>query len=106
VLSIGYNGTPRGWDNNCEDDIDGELFTRPEVIHAEMNALMKLASSTETAALSTAYITHAPCLNCAKALYQAGVSRVVYRTGYRNQLGLNFLETCGIPVEQETEHAA
>src|SRR6056300_1045314 len=74
IISIGYNGMPSGWDNVCENVLeDGSLKSKPEVLHAEMNALMKLAKSNESGNQSTMFITHAPCLNCAKGIYQAGI---------------------------------
>ena len=108
IISIGYNGMPSGWTNECETQFmtgNGtsdhiELITKPEVIHAEANAVAKLARSNESGEGSVAFITHAPCLSCAKMLYSAGVSEVVYSQSYRNTEGVNFLEKCGIPVSQ------
>jgi len=97
IISIGYNGMPSGWTNVCEDE-SGK--TNPEVIHAEANAVAKLARSNESGEGSVAFITHAPCLSCAKMLYSAGVCAVIYSQPYRNTEGVNFLETCGIPVSQ------
>ena len=97
VISIGYNGTPAGWSNVCEDENDK---TKPEVIHAEANAISKLARSNESGEGSVAFITHAPCMDCAKLLYGAGINYVYYRTQYRDENGINFLRSCGITVEQ------
>jgi len=97
IISIGYNGMPSGWTNVCEDE-SGK--TNPEVIHAEANAVAKLARSNESGEGSVAFITHAPCLSCAKMLYSAGVSEVVYSQGYRKTEGIDFLVNCGIPVTQ------
>ena len=131
IISIGFNGTPSGWDNNCEDkeympwtgqeyhsqeeieadwpyndQIDKEqdkwrryrLVTRPEVLHAEQNALMKLAKSTESGNNATLFVTHAPCLQCAKNIYQAGISEVFVGEHYRDTSGIDFLKKCEIPV--------
>lgn len=97
IISIGYNGMPSEWTNVCED---GSGKTKPEVIHAEANAVAKLARSNELGEGSAAFITHAPCLSCAKMLYSAGVSEVVYSQSYRETGGVDFLEKCGIPVSQ------
>ena len=120
IISIGYNGMPAGWDNNCEDvlrieQVDGfvahigaeqdesgyyRLKTKPEVLHAEMNALMKLARSNESGLDSAIFVTHSPCLDCAKGIYQAGITQVYYYTDYRSTDGIEFLKKCGIKVEQ------
>ena len=115
IVSIGYNGTPSGWDNCCEYEEEvltseygkrnwlektGQLKTKPEVLHAEMNALMKLAKTTESGAGATMFITHAPCLECAKGIYQAGISSVYYKTDYRNSDGITFLEKAGVTVQK------
>ena len=96
---------PAGWDNNCEDikiDNDGqyELRTKPEVLHAETNAIAKLAKSSESGEGATMFITHAPCLDCAKLVYQSGINSVYYRNTYKNDDGLKFLEKCNIKVEK------
>ena len=99
IISIGYNGMPSGWDNNCENVLeDGSLKSKPEVLHAETNALAKLARSPESGEGATIFITHAPCLNCAKLIYQSGISTVYYETEYRASEGVEFLEKSGIPV--------
>ena len=107
IISIGYNGMPSGWDNVCEykhyslgNPNDYELKTKPEVLHAEMNALMKLAKSTESGLDSSLFVTHSPCLDCAKGIYQAGIKEVYYSTDYRSTDGLEFLKKCGIKVEK------
>ena len=133
IISIGYNGMPAGWDNNCENvewcsaggwlsaeeiveswpyegtylDADGNemqgryrLKTKPEVLHAETNAIAKLAKSNESGMGATMFITHAPCLDCAKLIYQSGISSVLYRDAYRDTGGITFLEKSGIKVEQ------
>jgi dCMP deaminase len=106
IISIGYNGMPAGWDNDCEDqtyDEDGfhiTLKTKPEVLHAETNAIAKLAKSNESGMGATMFITHAPCLDCAKLIYQSGISNVLYRNAYRDNSGVTFLEKSGVTVEQ------
>jgi len=97
IISIGYNGMPSEWTNVCEDE-SGK--TKPEVIHAEANAVAKLARSNESGEGSVAFITHAPCLSCAKMLYSAGVSEVIYSQGYKKTEGVDFLVKCEIPVSQ------
>ena len=103
VISIGYNGMPSGWDNNCENHIGfdkGEpvLKTKPEVLHAETNAIAKLARSNESGLGADMFITHAPCMDCAKLIYQSGIKRVVYGEAYRNVDGLDFLKASGVSV--------
>lgn len=106
VISIGYNGTPSGWDNSCEEVIeqheDGGQITRTkdEVIHAEANAIAKLARSSESGLDATMFITHAPCIQCAKIIYGAGIKDVFYKYKYRDDEGLNFLNKCNIKTEQ------
>tara|TARA_B110000211_G_C13839492_1_gene447231 strand:+ start:266 stop:667 length:402 start_codon:yes stop_codon:yes gene_type:complete len=97
ILSIGYNGMPSGWTNICEDDNNA---TKKEVLHAESNCLMKLARSSESGLGADIYITHAPCMECAKLVYGAGISRVFYRTEYKNTDGTNFLSACNVEVER------
>jgi dCMP deaminase len=104
IISIGYNGMPSGWDNNCEDELkwpNGEikfLTTKPEVLHAETNAIAKLAKSTESGLGATMFITHAPCLDCAKLVYQSGINTVYYRNSYRDEDGIHFLEKAGVKI--------
>ena len=136
ILGTGYNGTPAGWDNNCEDqewcsgggwlspaeieaewpfegtylDMEGNtmhgnyrLKTKPEVLHAEMNCLMKVAKSTESSNNAILFCTHAPCMDCAKAIFQAGIQTVFYRDQYRDDSGLNFLKQGGVNVYQYSD---
>ena len=138
IISIGYNGMPSGWDNNCEDKeymdqtaggwlspeeikeqwpwsqqqlpktedlpwLRYRLKTKPEVLHAETNAIAKLAKSTESGMGATMFITHAPCLDCAKLICQSGISSVLYRNAYRDTSGIAFLEKSGIEVKQIKE---
>lgn len=108
IISIGYNGMPAGWDNNCEDvvqhsDDTTTLKTKPEVLHAETNAIAKLAKSTESGQGATMFITHAPCLDCAKLIYQSGISSVFYRSAYRSDDGIQFLEQSGVTVNKTEE---
>ena len=105
IISIGYNGMPSGWDNDCEDKVwtqDGDytLKTKPEVLHAETNAIAKLAKSTESGANATMFITHSPCLDCAKLIFQSGISSVFYRDSYRSKDGIQFLTKSGVTVTQ------
>ena len=129
IISYGWNGTPAGWDNNCEDKVydpgaggwlDPEEFdakypyeewyeqsqrlvryglkTKPEVLHAEANCLMKVAkshNSTEGAAL---FVTHSPCIECAKLIYQSGINRVYFGNAYRDNNGIDFLTKAGVEV--------
>ena len=129
VISYGYNGTPAGWDNDCEDKVwdrgaggwlspeeieeqypyEGyhhgaesvvryKLKTKPEVIHAESNAISKLAKSPNSGLGADIFITHAPCMECAKLVYQSGIRRVFYSENYRDDSGVKFLEKSGIEV--------
>jgi dCMP deaminase len=129
VISYGYNGTPAGWDNDCEDKVwdkgaggwlspeefdvqypheawhEGAgrnvrygLKTKPEVLHAESNAIAKLARSSQSGSDASVFITHAPCLDCAKLIYQSGISSVYYRNSYRDMAGVDFLEKLGVTV--------
>ena len=99
IISMGYNGMPAGWDNNCESEqADGSLKTRPEVLHVEMNALMKLARSHESGLGADLFITHSPCMECAKGIYQAGINRVYYGRQYRSNDGIQFLNQSNIEV--------
>ena len=106
IISFGWNGMPTGWDNNCEDEIhhpdaqDVMLKTKSEVLHAEQNAIAKLAKSTESGDGATMFITHAPCMDCAKLIYQSGITSVYYRNSYRDQSGLDFLKTAKVDVQQ------
>jgi dCMP deaminase len=108
VIGYGYNGMPSGWDNNCEDEIISEvdekfvkvLKTKPEVLHAESNAISKLARSTNSGRDADIFITHAPCIDCAKLILQSGIRRVYYGNQYRDDYGVKFLRTSGIEVTQ------
>lgn len=93
IISDGFNGTPSGFDNCCEDE-DG--VTKWEVLHAEANAILKVASSTQSAKGSTLYITLSPCTQCSKLIHQAGINRVVYAIAYKDTSGLEFLEKAGV----------
>ncbi len=98
IISIGYNGMPSGWNNCCEVETNNGLVTKPEVLHAESNAIAKLARSGESGELASIFITHQPCLECAKLIYQSGISSVYYATPYRKKDGLDFLHTAGVPI--------
>lgn len=131
IISIGYNGMPAGWDNNCEErewmDADAggwlspeeiqekwpyeeftegqcvgryKLVTRAEVLHAESNAISKLARSSESGEGASIFITHSPCMECAKLIYQSGIKHVFYNASYRDDAGIKFLKSSGIQVEQ------
>ena len=100
ILSIGYNGTPSGWDNDCEYEIDGEYVTKREVLHAEANALAKLTKSTENSTNAMMFVTLSPCFECSKNIYSAGISKVYYSEEYRDISGIKFLEQCGVIVEK------
>jgi len=134
IISIGYNGMPAGWDNNCEDKVwdpgaggwlspeefdtmypyteyneEAEeeyrygLKTKPEVLHAETNAIAKLAKSNESGDGAVLFVTHAPCLDCAKLVYQSGLNTVFYRNSYRDDSGILFLKKAGVTVEKLDE---
>lgn len=116
IISIGYNGMPAGWDNNCEyedigfsDTVFGEsqtlvnrgLKTRPEVLHAERNALDKLARDGGIGGSGASlFSTHAPCLECAKSIYGSGIKEVYYKEDYRSNDGIEFLQKCNITVNK------
>lgn len=134
IISFGFNGTPSGWDNNCEDkdymtDAGGwldpneieklwphtetdkltglvvryRLKTKPEVLHAEANALIKVARSAESTAGAVLFITHAPCIECAKLIYQSGIKQVFWRHNYRDESGINFLKQAGVTLNKVQE---
>ena len=99
IISIGYNGMPKGWDNNCEtEQEDGTIKTKPEVLHAETNAIAKLARSNESGLDADLFVTHSPCLDCAKLIYQSGIKRVYYANAYRDESGVTFLKNSGVEV--------
>lgn len=110
VLATGYNGMPTGWENVCEHNIPEQidpdsrtitpatLLTKQEVLHAETNAIAKVAQSTESSEGSTMFCTHAPCLDCAKLIYQSGIKTLYFSEYYRSDAGLKFLEQGGVNV--------
>lgn len=112
IIGIGYNGMPSGWDNNCEMeisevvDIDNrtitpiQTVTRPEVLHAETNCLAKISRSTNSSDGAYLFITHAPCLQCAKLIYQSGIKSVFFRNEYRDTSGVEFLKKCKVEVNK------
>ena len=95
IISDGFNGTPTGFDNCCEDK-DG--ITKWEVLHAEANAILKVASSTQSTNGATLYITLSPCIQCSKLIRQAGIKRVVFANSYRDTSGIDFLEKAGVEI--------
>jgi dCMP deaminase len=111
IISIGYNGMPAGWTNECEEKvykIDGfwvddhgcyDMKTKDEVIHAEANAIAKLARDGESGLGADVFCTHAPCIQCAKIMYGAGIKKVYYRNSYRDEKGLTFLENAGVGIQ-------
>ena len=115
VISMGYNGMPAGWENNCESegiDFDpitntrtgnGVLTTRPEVLHAESNAIAKLAKSNDSGDGADIFVTHAPCMECSKLIFQSGISRVYYSADYRDDSGIKFLKQSGVEVIKHDE---
>jgi len=112
IISIGYNGMPSGWDNVCEECCDGGgpigagcyhdhctgPKTKPEVLHAESNAIAKLAKSPESGDGASIFITHSPCIDCAKLIYQSGITTVYYEESYRSTQGIDFLNKSGVEV--------
>ena len=104
IIGIGYNGMPSGWDNTCEYTVDDAKGydtgkSKPEVLHAETNAIAKIARSTNSSEGAALFVTHAPCLDCAKIIHQAGINSVYYRNTYRSTDGVDFLVKCDIHVE-------
>ena len=97
IISIGYNGMPSGWTNVCEDE-HGK--TKPEVLHAEANAITKIAKGNDSADGATLFCTHAPCIDCAKLIYQSGINTVYYRDSYRTDAGIQFLKKSGVHVSK------
>jgi dCMP deaminase len=100
IISDGYNGTPSGFENCCEDE---EGLTQWYVLHAEANAILKVARSTQSCDNATLYITLSPCKECSKLIHQSGIKRVVYQNGYRDTSGIDFLVKAGIEVSQIEE---
>jgi dCMP deaminase len=115
---FGYNGMPSGWGNNCEHELTelrseygegtrlfntGELKTRPEVLHAESNAISKLARSVVNGKDAVIFVTHAPCMDCAKLIYQSGIRELYYLNDYRSTAGLDFLAQCGVQITRVEE---
>jgi dCMP deaminase len=96
IISDGYNGTPSGFENCCEDE---EGLTQWYVLHAEANAILKVARSTQSCEGATLYITLSPCRECSKLIHQSGIKRVVYQNGYRDTSGIDFLVKAGVEVE-------
>ena len=115
VISMGYNGMPAGWDNNCESEETefdlvtktrtgtGKLTTRPEVLHAESNAIAKLAKSNDSGLGADLFVTHAPCMECSKLIFQSGIGRVYYSSDYRDDSGIKFLKQSGVEVVKHDE---
>ena len=100
IISDGYNGTPTGFENYCEDE---EGYTKWYVLHAEANAILKVAASTQSCRGATLYITLSPCKECSKLIHQAGITRLVYQVDYKDNSGLEFLKKAGIELKQITE---
>ena len=100
IISSGFNGTPEGFDNKGEYEVSGELVTKPEVLHAESNAILKLAKSTLSSEDSTLYVTLSPCYDCAKLIIQAGIKRIVYSETYRNTESFKLFEQAGVELIQ------
>ena len=104
IISIGYNGMPSGWDNDCEEVIGQDevgslvLKSKPEVLHAESNAIAKLAKSNESGNNATLFVTHSPCLDCAKLIYQSGITTVYFKDNYRSNDGIEFLRKSNVEV--------
>lgn len=96
IISDGYNGTPTGFENICEDD---EGYTKWYVLHAEANAILKVASSTQACQGATLYITMSPCKECSKLIHQAGIKRMVYYNEYKDNSGISFLEKAGVSIQ-------
>lgn len=96
IISDGYNGTPTGFENICEDD---EGYTKWYVLHAEANAILKVASSTQGCQGATLYITMSPCKECSKLVHQAGITRMVYLNAYKDNSGIDFLKKAGVSIE-------
>ena len=100
IISDGFNGTPTGFENPCEDE---EGYTKWYVLHAEANAISKVASSTQSCKGATLYITLSPCKECSKLIHQAGIKRIVYQIDYKDNSGLAFLAKAGVEIEKITD---
>ena len=100
IISDGYNGTPSGFENVCEDE---EHYTKWYVLHAEANAILKVAASTQSCKGATLYITLSPCKECSKLIHQSGIVRVVYANAYKDVSGLEFLEKAGVALSHIAE---
>jgi dCMP deaminase len=100
IISMGWNGTPSGFDNRCEIEVDNKLETRKEVLHAELNCISKLAKSTESSSGSSMYLTLSPCFECAKLIKQSEIKQVFYTEQYRDLAGIEFLKEAGVEVIQ------
>lgn len=100
IISDGYNGTPSGFENFCENE---EGYTKWYVLHAEANAILKVAGSTQSCKDATLYITMSPCKDCSKLIHQSGIKRLVYQIDYKDNAGLDFLRKAGVELEQITE---
>ncbi len=100
IISDGFNGTPTGFENPCEDE---EGYTKWYVLHAEANAISKVASSTQSCKGATLYITLSPCKECSKLIHQAGIKRIVYQVDYKDNSGLSFLTKAGVEIEKITD---
>lgn len=105
IISIGYNGMPSGWTNDCEiweetSQLESDWKTKPEVLHAETNAIAKLAKSTESGDGASMFVTCSPCLECAKLIFQSGIKEVFYGEDYRTVDGIKFLKLCGVLVRK------
>jgi dCMP deaminase len=97
IISDGYNGTPSGFENVCEDE---DNYTKWYVLHAEANAILKVAGSTQSCRGATLYITLSPCKECSKLIHQSGIERVVYQNSYKDDAGLAFLKKAGVEIQQ------
>ena len=97
IISDGFNGTPTGFENFCEDD---EGYTKWYVLHAEANAILKVAKSTNSCKNAVLYLTMSPCKECAKLIHQAGIKRLVFMNKYKDISGLNFLKKAGVEINQ------
>ena len=103
IIGTGYNGMPTDWENDCEFEVDGEFKTKQEVLHAETNAIAKVAQSTESSEGSTMFCTHAPCVDCAKLIYQSGIATLYFKHEYRDDAGIKFLKLSGVNVHNHVQ---